>query len=152
MFVALWLSLLNQPLYLRSIGHLEKHLNLLEVIINDVESKLSVSDKFGPSFTWQPSGPQVSISDAEINTNSSGVSGVGITSSKVDDSSKPSAFGSHRECDAHSVLLSLPQSELRLLCSLLAWEGDYCQKVLFCRPNYNGFKHLWVVIIFIWPN
>ena len=26
---------------------------------------------------------------------------------------------------------------------------DYYQKVLFCRPNYNGFKHLWVVIIFI---
>ena len=20
--------------------------------------------------------------------------------------------------------------------------GDYYQKVLFCRPNYNGFKHL----------
>ena len=28
-------------------------------------------------------------------------------------------------------------------------QGDYYQKVLFCRPNYNGFKHLWVVIIFI---
>ena len=27
--------------------------------------------------------------------------------------------------------------------------SDYYQKVLFCRPNYNGFKHLWVVIIFI---
>ena len=27
--------------------------------------------------------------------------------------------------------------------------ADYYQKVLFCRPNYNGFKHLWVVIIFI---
>ena len=26
---------------------------------------------------------------------------------------------------------------------------DYYQKVLFRRPNYNGFKHLWVVIIFI---
>ena len=28
-------------------------------------------------------------------------------------------------------------------------DSDYYQKVLFCRPNYNGFKHLWVVIIFI---
>ena len=27
--------------------------------------------------------------------------------------------------------------------------GDYYRKVLFCRPNYKGFKHLWVVIIFI---
>ena len=26
---------------------------------------------------------------------------------------------------------------------------DYYRKVLFCRPNYKGFKHLWVVIIFI---
>lgn len=121
--VALLLSLLNQPLYLRSIAHLEQLLNLLEVIIDDVESKSSVSDKSGPSSTGQPSGPQVSISDAEINADSGGVSGVGVTSSKVDESSKPSAFGSHRECDAHSVLLNLPQSELRLLCSLLAREG-----------------------------
>ena len=26
---------------------------------------------------------------------------------------------------------------------------DYYRKVLFCRPNYKGFKHLCVVIIFI---
>lgn len=98
-------------------------LNLLEVIIDDVESKSSESDKSGPSSIGQPSGPQVSISDTEINVDSGGVSGVGVTSSKTDDSSKFSGFGSHKECDTHSVLLSLPQSELRLLCSLLAREG-----------------------------
>ena len=92
------------------------------VIIDGVESKLSISDKPGPSSTGQPSAPQVSVSDAEINADS-GVSGFGVAPSKVDDSSKPSSHGSHRECDAHSVLLNLPQSELRLLCSLLAREG-----------------------------
>lgn len=90
-----------------------------------MESKSSVSDESGPSSTRQPFGPQVSIldADAQINADSGSVSGVGITSSKADDSCKPLAFCSHRECDAHSVLLNLPQSELRLLCSLLAQEG-----------------------------
>lgn len=87
-----------------------------------MEGKSSISDKSGPSPTVQPSAPQVSVSDAEINIDS-GVSGVGVSSSKADDSSKLSALGSHRECDAHNVLLNLPQSELRLLCSLLAREG-----------------------------
>ena len=38
-----------------------------------------------------------------------------------------------------------------LVCLVTHWTRpiDYYQKVLFCRPNNNGFKHLWVVIIFI---
>ncbi|CAI9265963.1 unnamed protein product [Lactuca saligna] len=37
--ITMLLSLLNQPLYLRSIAHLEQSLNLLDVIIDYAESK-----------------------------------------------------------------------------------------------------------------
>ena len=47
--------------------------------------------------------------------------------------------------DSHSAKMEFElQSGTRVLAG-----GDYYQKVLFCRPNNNGFKHLWVVIIFI---
>lgn len=122
MAIALLLSLLNQPLYLRSIAHLEQLLNLLDVIIDNAESKPSSEDR-GESQTEQLSG-QISTSDAEINTGSGGISfGSDARSSKADDVSKPSASVSNRESDAQSILLDLPQAELRLLCSLLARES-----------------------------
>lgn len=153
--ISLLLSLLNQPLYLRSIAHLEQvmicskcyfgfgilvHfklvngdemalpsgsfqlLNLLEVIINNAESK-SLSDKSGASGSEQPSDPASSTSDVGINRESGQISSGVATSSKDVDSSKPTTSGAHREFDTRLVLLNLPQAELRLLCSLLAREG-----------------------------
>ncbi|XP_059637615.1 E3 ubiquitin-protein ligase UPL2-like [Cornus florida] len=122
--IALLLSLLNQPLYLRSIAHLEQLLNLLEVIIDNAESKSSLPTESGAPTTEHSSGPQLSTSDAEINTGSSVISsGSDVTSSKADDSAKPSSSGANVEFDTQAVLLNLPQAELRLLCSLLAREG-----------------------------
>ncbi|KAI8548464.1 hypothetical protein RHMOL_Rhmol07G0275700 [Rhododendron molle] len=122
--VALLLSLLKQPLYLRSIAHLEQLLHLLEVIIDYAESKSSSSNASGVSAAEQTSGLQIATPDAEINTGS-GVKSAGsdITSSKPDGSSKPSALSADADCDTQTVVDSLPQAELRLLCSLLAREG-----------------------------
>ncbi|KAK9930153.1 hypothetical protein M0R45_027205 [Rubus argutus] len=120
--IALLLSLLNQPLYLvRSIAHLEQLLNLLDVIIDNAESKSS--EKSLASVSEQPSAPQILTSDAEMNTESGGTSIDVGTQNKVVDSSKPSTSGADDECHTESVLLNLPQAELRLLCSLLAREG-----------------------------
>ncbi|KAF9687431.1 hypothetical protein SADUNF_Sadunf02G0092800 [Salix dunnii] len=115
--IALLLSLLNQPLYLRSIAHLEQLLNLLEVIIDNAENKTSLSDK-SEAATEKPSAPQNSSSDAEMNTEA-GATTSGVAGSS---SAKP-ASGANSESDAQIVLLNLPQTELRLLCSLLAREG-----------------------------
>ncbi|CAL8997564.1 unnamed protein product [Prunus brigantina] len=121
--IALLLSLLNQPLYLfRSIAHLEQLLNLLEVIIDNAESKSSDKPGVGVSVSEQPSAPQISASDAEMNTDSGGTSVVDGMPDKVDDSSKPTS-GANNKCNTESALLNLPQAELRLLCSLLAREG-----------------------------
>ncbi|EEF35034.1 E3 ubiquitin protein ligase upl2, putative [Ricinus communis] len=121
--IALLLSLLNQPLYSRSIAHLEQLLNLLEVIIDSAECKQSLLDKSGAA-TERPSPHQMSTSDARVNTEVGSVSaGVAISSSTAIDSSKSTTPGANNECDTQSVLLNLPQAELRLLCSFLAREG-----------------------------
>ncbi|XP_023545877.1 E3 ubiquitin-protein ligase UPL2-like isoform X2 [Cucurbita pepo subsp. pepo] len=121
--IALLLGLLNQPLYLRSIAHLEQLLNLLEVIIDNAESKSHSPEQSAPSTAEQPAVPEVSSSDAELNADSGGVSsGVG-TSSKIGAYSKTTASTSDGEFDSHSILAKLPEAELRLLCSLLAREG-----------------------------
>ncbi|KAJ4837727.1 hypothetical protein Tsubulata_038110 [Turnera subulata] len=122
--IALLLSLLNQPLYLRSIAHLEQLLNLLEVIIHSAENKSSLSDN-SVAASEQPSAPQSSNSDTDLNAEATGVApGASAgTSSMVVGSSKTTTSHESSGSVTESVLLSLPQAELRLLCSLLAREG-----------------------------
>ncbi|XVF36563.1 hypothetical protein REPUB_Repub19eG0068300 [Reevesia pubescens] len=122
--IALLLSLLNQPLYLRSIAHLEQLLNLLDVIIDHVERKPLSSEKSRASSSEQIPASQISTSDSDINAeNRDAPSGVAESPLKTADVSTPSTSGASNECDAQSVLTNLPQAELRLLCSLLAREG-----------------------------
>ncbi|KAL2505911.1 E3 ubiquitin-protein ligase UPL1 [Abeliophyllum distichum] len=115
--LALLLSLLSHSLYLRSIAHLEQLLNLLDVVIDSVESKLNSSDDPGASATEQMSGPLISSPDAVANI------GLGATLAEADVTNKAMVSGADRGHDTQSVLLNLPLTELRLLCSLLAHEG-----------------------------
>ncbi|KAI3942446.1 hypothetical protein MKW98_013098 [Papaver atlanticum] len=143
--IVLLLSLLNLPLYLRSIAHLEQLLNLLEVVIDNAESSSNTSNTTEVSPTEQPSGPEIAASDAGLNSD------VGASSSDAvptkSETSKPSTSShANKECDAHSVLLCLPQAELRLLCSLLAREGlsdnayvlvgEVLKKLVAIAPTY----------------
>ncbi|CAF2040693.1 unnamed protein product, partial [Brassica napus] len=119
---ALLLSLLNQPLYLRSVAHLEQLLNLLEVIIDNAERKSESADGSDGPATEQQSTHQA----LEVENNSENhdmVSGTAGTVTKPIVSSGSSSNRAESECDVHTVLLNLPQSELCLLCSLLAREG-----------------------------
>lgn len=121
--IVLLLSLLSQPLYSRSIAHLEQLLNLLEVIIDNAESKPTSSKESGASDKEQTLGTRTSTSNAEMITGSSVMStGSDGSSLKLDDS-KPSTSGASVECDSQTVLCNLPQAELRVLCSLIAREG-----------------------------
>jgi E3 ubiquitin-protein ligase HUWE1 len=118
--IALLLSLLNQPLYLRSIAHLEQLLNLLDVIVDNAESKPSSSDEPGASVTDGP----VAGAEAELVTGSGAtLSGSDAIKSTQPEDSKPSSSGANTEPDGQNVLINLPHAELRLLCSLLAREG-----------------------------
>ncbi|PPR94337.1 hypothetical protein GOBAR_AA26326 [Gossypium barbadense] len=120
--IVLLLSLLNQPLYLRSIAHLEQLLNLLDVIIDHAERKPLSSEKSKASSTEQKPALQISMSDADINAENHDALEVSESPLKTVDSSTASTSDGINECDAQSVLANLPRTELRLLCSLLARE------------------------------
>ncbi|CAA6653418.1 unnamed protein product [Spirodela intermedia] len=110
--IILLLSLLNQPLYLRSVAHLEQLLNLLEVVVDNAEGDSGISTQTGESLD-QSSAPESVMQDVHVNADIAGSSSsVDATSTSTD------VRGS-----LVSVILSLPQSELQLLCSLLAREG-----------------------------
>ncbi|KAK4359158.1 hypothetical protein RND71_021387 [Anisodus tanguticus] len=113
--LALLLGLLNHPLYLRSVAHLEQLLNLLDVVVQNTESKSNAHELPGTSSTEQPTPIQ---SAAEMNTESHAAA-----SSEVEEKSGASSSVAGRDQSVESILLSLPQLELRLLCSLLAREG-----------------------------
>ncbi|KAL1540220.1 HECT-type E3 ubiquitin transferase [Salvia divinorum] len=113
----LLLSLLNQPLYLRSVAHLEQLLNLFDVVIDYGERKSNPSNEAGSSASEQPSDPQVSTPAVEMNVGSSTASGEG---NSLIQATSPEADS---EQIAENVLNNLPNPELQLLCSLLAREG-----------------------------
>ncbi|KAJ7965883.1 E3 ubiquitin-protein ligase UPL1-like [Quillaja saponaria] len=119
--ISMLLSLLNQPLYLRSIAHLEQLLTLLEVIIDNAETKPDSSDKAQISASEPPPDAPISTADADMNTDPGGSSEVDAPA-KVD-STEPTISGTDKECETQILLQRLPEAELRLLCSLLAREG-----------------------------
>ncbi|XP_045828254.1 E3 ubiquitin-protein ligase UPL1-like isoform X1 [Trifolium pratense] len=121
--IAMLLGLLKQPLYLRSIAHLEQLLNLLDVIIDSAGSKSSPSDKSLISASKPVLGPEISAVEPEANTASGILTSMADASTTVGDSSKPTPVDNNAESESQRVLNNLPQSELRLLCSLLAHEG-----------------------------
>lgn len=90
-------------------------LTLLEVVISNAKSDSSLSNESALSPPDQPSASQNAKTEASLNTGTVGTSALDVKSSKN------GALNS--ENDTLPVLLSLPQTELRLLCSLLAREG-----------------------------
>lgn len=114
--LVLLLTLLNQPLYMRSVAHLEQLLNLLEVVMLNAENEITQAKLEAASE--KPSGPENATQDAQEGANAAGSSG---SKSNAEDSSElPPVDG---ESSLQKVLQSLPQAELRLLCSLLAHDG-----------------------------
>nr|XP_010929754.2 LOW QUALITY PROTEIN: E3 ubiquitin-protein ligase UPL2-like [Elaeis guineensis] len=143
--IALLLSLLNQPLYMRSVAHLEQLLNLLEVIMVNAESDSGLSNKSGESPD-QPSS-DTTMQDVQMNTDAVGSSAGGDGKSfKAEDSSRNSACTVNNKSSIGAVLLSLPQAELLLLCLLLAREGlsdnayvlvaEVLKKIVTIAPSY----------------
>ncbi|KAG8093312.1 hypothetical protein GUJ93_ZPchr0012g20493 [Zizania palustris] len=114
--LVLLLTLLNQPLYMRSVAHLEQLLNLLEVVMLNAENEITQAKLEASSE--KPSGPENAMQDAQDDAN---ISGSSRSKSNDEDTSKTPTIDSER--NLQRVLHSLPQAELRLLCSLLAHDG-----------------------------
>ncbi|KAL3503633.1 hypothetical protein ACH5RR_038082, partial [Cinchona calisaya] len=118
----LFLKLLSQPLFLRSIAHLEQVMGLLQVIVCTAVSKLECQShsEEATACIQNPSDGE-NTGDVEKDT-----SLLPVESSKQDDESNR-AGKSSSECqksmNIYDIFLQLPQSDLRNLCSILGHEG-----------------------------
>ena len=94
------------------------------------------------SSSERPSGPENATQDAQEDASVAGSSGA---KPNADDSGKSSA---DNISDLQAVLHSLPQAELRLLCSLLAHDGyELLTSVNFLSNLYNLFSLLACIAI-----
>ncbi|KAJ7557451.1 hypothetical protein O6H91_05G127400 [Diphasiastrum complanatum] len=138
----LLLKLLNQPLYTRSSAHLEQVMGLLEVVTSSAGAKAdyrfrimspdsapTALERSDPLSNIQPE--ELSSREGEGNLVSEPLVQSGpsqpVLAGKVEagsaENQEPSTSGADQNADASSILLSLPQAELRNLCRLLAREG-----------------------------
>lgn len=96
-------------------------LNLLAVIIDSAESNLPDKSR---ACAKEQTAAEIPEADARKNSATQIISsGVSVSLPSAVDPSRSISSGTNDECDVQSVLLNLPQAELRLLCSLLAREG-----------------------------
>ena len=86
-------------------------MGLLKVIMNSVEVNLQLGSQPQPSDLGPKPAPQDVITDAHLDTSGLEMTSQGSTSS------------AEKKVDSGTVLLSIPETELRLLSSLLACEG-----------------------------
>lgn len=91
---------------------------MLDVIVDNAESKSSSLEGTALATTEQQSNVQVSATDAEMNTDAVAASPQVDETSKVEEPAPDTG-----EPDVQNTLCNLPQEKLRLLCSLLAKEG-----------------------------
>ncbi|KAJ6822557.1 E3 ubiquitin-protein ligase UPL1-like [Iris pallida] len=142
--IVLLLNLLNQPLYMRSVAHLEQLLNILDVVMDSAEGDSTLPNKSGVSFE-HPSGSGGTVQDAQMNVDAVGSSVFRDESPMTKDQCISSA-PANSASSTRAILLGLPQGELRLLCSLLAREGlsdttyflvaEVLKKLVAIAPTY----------------
>ncbi|RZR70494.1 hypothetical protein BHM03_00000310 [Ensete ventricosum] len=98
-------------------------LNLVEVIIVIGESDSGLSNKPGASLEQQ-SGSENTTQDAQVTADAVGSAAEeGVKSIKAKDSEGASTSRADNMNSISDILLSIPEGELQLLCSLLAREG-----------------------------
>ncbi|XP_071733716.1 E3 ubiquitin-protein ligase UPL1-like [Rutidosis leptorrhynchoides] len=116
--VLLLVKLLNQPLFLRSIAHLEQVMGLLQVVVYTAASKLD-----SQSRTEQPA---TSSQVEEAATQPQGDSSSAVAETSQDDktdSDRLSISNDSKSANLYDIFMKLPQPDLHNLCSLLGHEG-----------------------------
>ncbi|KAH9287706.1 hypothetical protein KI387_031823 [Taxus chinensis] len=137
--IVLLLKLLDQPLYSRSIAHLEQVMGLLKVVMNSIELDAQSGSESQPLDSDQKSVHPDGKVDDQLES-----SGLEMASHDL--------TGVGKKFDAATVLRSIPKTELRLLSSLLAREGlselayahsvDVMTKLVKMVPSH---RHLFII-------
>ncbi|XP_042007782.1 E3 ubiquitin-protein ligase UPL1-like isoform X2 [Salvia splendens] len=115
----LLLRLLSEPLFLRSIAHLEQVMGLLQVVVYAAASKADIQIN-----TEETALPAESPSGNETTTETRTDSHVSpVESSQLDQSASASKSDGQRSIKTYDIFLLLPHSDLQNLCALLGHEG-----------------------------
>ncbi|KAL1556169.1 E3 ubiquitin-protein ligase upl1 [Salvia divinorum] len=115
----LLLKLLSEPLFLRSIAHLEQVMGLLQVVVYAAASKVDIQVN-----TEETAPPAESPPGNETTTETRTDSHVSLMeSSQLDQSASASKSDGQRSIRTYDIFLLLPHPDLRNLCALLGHEG-----------------------------
>ncbi|PWA88758.1 HECT domain-containing protein [Artemisia annua] len=116
--ILLFVKLLKQPLFLRSIAHLEQVMGLLQVVVYTAASKLE-----SQSHTEKPvasSQVQEAVSQPQEDSSSA------VAEPNQDDKSVSDGLSTSddlKKVNMNDIFMKLPQTDLHNLCSLLGHEG-----------------------------
>lgn len=117
----LFLKLLNRPLFLRSIAHLEQVMGLVQVIISTAVSKLESQSETEQAADNSLNLPvNESLSDVSKDPP---LSGPESSEENKNVTAEPSNSDGKKSTELYNIFLQLPQSDLHNLCSLLGHEG-----------------------------
>lgn len=118
----LFLKLLSQPLFLRSIAHLEQVMGLLQVVVHTAVSKLECQSH-SEEATARIENPSNGGNIGDVEKDSSLLP---VESNHQDDESNPgrkSTSHCEKNTNIYDIFLQLPQSDLHNLCGILGHEG-----------------------------
>ncbi|CAI9088204.1 OLC1v1022471C1 [Oldenlandia corymbosa var. corymbosa] len=118
----LFLRLLSQPLFLRSIAHLEQVMGLLQVVVYTAVSKLE-SQSHSKEATLNTENPSDGGNASIIQKDASSEPADSSRQENGNTSSENTTSQSEKTVNISNIFLELPQSELHNLCSILGREG-----------------------------
>ncbi|XP_038905735.1 E3 ubiquitin-protein ligase UPL1-like [Benincasa hispida] len=117
--LVLFLKLLNRPLFLRSVVHLEQVMSLLQVVVYTASSKLEHQSR---SEQGTGNSPMLPVDEAGSAVSKDPALPEGESKQENSDAARSTSGGKRRN-DVHNIFLQLPQSVLCNLCALLGHEG-----------------------------
>ncbi|KAK9074252.1 hypothetical protein SSX86_006849 [Deinandra increscens subsp. villosa] len=145
--ILLFVKLLNQPLFLRSIAHLEQVMGLLQVVVYNAASKLE-SESHTEQAAASPQGPPGN----ESASNPQGVASSAGAEPSHDDTTVGDGLSTsddHKSVKKYDIFMKLPHSDLQNLCSLLGHEGlsdkvyvlsgEVLKKLASVSPSHRKF-------------
>ncbi|KAI3828362.1 hypothetical protein L1987_02463 [Smallanthus sonchifolius] len=146
--ILLFVKLLNQPLFLRSIAHLEQVMGLLQVVVYNAASKLE-SQSHTEQAATSSQVPPGNESDSNPPGDSSSAGGAEPSHDDTTVGDGLSTSDDQKSVNMYDIFMKLPHSDLQNLCSLLGHEGlsdkvyllagEVLKKLASAAPSHRKF-------------
>ncbi|KAL4579973.1 hypothetical protein LXL04_016144 [Taraxacum kok-saghyz] len=153
--ILLLVKLLNQPLFLRSIAHLEQVMGLLQVVVYTAASKVDTQSQTEQQAVTSSQDPPVTETASNPQQGDSSSTGAEAEPSQDDKnvtvtvSDGLSTSDDQKSVNMYDIFMKLPQPDLHNLCSLLGHEGlsdkvylltgEVLKKLASVAPSHRKF-------------